>query len=763
MKKLRMNFSENVYEGLAKQFAMSESEKDIDKILKGHKIFHGEKNWRNYGDLPNNFGTIGNQQSNSTLALVEKIVNSIDAVLISESKKRGINPESNKSPKNMTEAVETFFNIKDGNITNLSSRKQTELAKNINLIATGYKSKPCYIIYDKGEGQNPKDFPDTLLSLHKSNKDKVLFVQGRFNMGGTGALPFCGRKNYQFVLSKKHPEINKEKDNYWGFTLVRRRRPKTSEKSSVYEYFAPNNKIPKFKAKKLEILPSSKTGDYDKIIEYGTLIKLYEYDITERTLATFNLYYSLNRVLFKMPIPVRIIDTRNYSGKTKETTLTGMVSRISNYKDINKIIEKDFPIDTEIRIKGLGKATIKIWLFKDGQEESWLKSSEAIILTINGQAHATFDKRFFNRNNVKKSWIKDSLLVHVDCTNFKKSVKEDLFMGSRDRMRRGRNLGNKLERELEKLIKNDPTLIKWNKIRKEEKMKNALNEQSEETKGLFQELVKNNSEIAALFGSGKSLANPWKMGPNSNNKEFNGKRFPSYFELINPKNKIKNCPENNYCRIIFKTDVENEFLTRANDPGKLRIQPNNLVKGRKLRNGRLTLTIEPLLMNLKEGDEIDLKIALDSFGAAPIFSHNILLKITAKDKSKHEKRGKTKNLTDKLNLPEVQFLGKKNWPETWTEDETVLIKSTDDDLTIIVNKDNVHLQRILKKKNLDKTEMKLEKEKFKIALSIIGFSIYSQLDDDQDKELMTKKMTKPISQVILPLLDGLSGITEKAV
>lgn len=27
-------------------------------------------------------------------------------------------------------------------------------------------------------------------------------------MGGTGALPFCGQKNYQFVMSRKHPEID---------------------------------------------------------------------------------------------------------------------------------------------------------------------------------------------------------------------------------------------------------------------------------------------------------------------------------------------------------------------------------------------------------------------------------------------------------------------------------------------------------------------------------------------------------------------------
>lgn len=68
----------------------------------------------------------------------------------------------------MNQAVEKFFNIQDGKISLLSSKEQTKLAEKINLIATGSRQNPSYIIYDKGEGQSPEDIPDTLLSLHKS-------------------------------------------------------------------------------------------------------------------------------------------------------------------------------------------------------------------------------------------------------------------------------------------------------------------------------------------------------------------------------------------------------------------------------------------------------------------------------------------------------------------------------------------------------------------------------------------------------------------
>jgi len=70
--------------------------------------------------------------------------------------------------------------------------------------------------------------PDTLLSIGRSNKLKIPFVQGKFNMGGTGALQFCGTHNLQLVISKRNPDIVARENNHpndWGFTVVRREDP----------------------------------------------------------------------------------------------------------------------------------------------------------------------------------------------------------------------------------------------------------------------------------------------------------------------------------------------------------------------------------------------------------------------------------------------------------------------------------------------------------------------------------------------------------
>ncbi|MGB6673920.1 MAG: hypothetical protein WBE34_15930, partial [Candidatus Nitrosopolaris sp.] len=136
-----------------------------------------------------------------------------------------------------------------GRLENVSSKRRGELAQKIHLIATGRKDKnPCYTIVDMGEGQTPSMIPQTILSLPgkaEANKAKINFVQGLFNMGGTGVLRFCGRYSYcQLVISRSSPFLNKdvsnENDSSWGFTIVRRKNPAEPRESSVFEYLAPN-------------------------------------------------------------------------------------------------------------------------------------------------------------------------------------------------------------------------------------------------------------------------------------------------------------------------------------------------------------------------------------------------------------------------------------------------------------------------------------------------------------------------------------------
>ena len=98
----------NIFEKLLK----AETEKQVDKIIRTEPIFKNEKNWQNYGDISNNWGSAGGQQDESTAALVEKLTNSIDALLLYKCRVEGIDPRSEEAPKDIFSAAEEFFGVK---------------------------------------------------------------------------------------------------------------------------------------------------------------------------------------------------------------------------------------------------------------------------------------------------------------------------------------------------------------------------------------------------------------------------------------------------------------------------------------------------------------------------------------------------------------------------------------------------------------------------------------------------------------------------
>ncbi len=68
---------------------LTDSEEEVERTLRDAGYWYDSSAWRPYGDLDNNYGTIGNQQGEAVAALVEKIVNAIDARLMNECLDRG--------------------------------------------------------------------------------------------------------------------------------------------------------------------------------------------------------------------------------------------------------------------------------------------------------------------------------------------------------------------------------------------------------------------------------------------------------------------------------------------------------------------------------------------------------------------------------------------------------------------------------------------------------------------------------------------------
>ncbi len=802
----------------------ADSEEKVIKLLSDAGYWDEPNAWRYYGDRASNFNTIGNQMSRSDAALVEKIVNSVDARLINECLERGINPEGSDAPKSMREAVALFFDdgaksTNAGLIKEWQPTKRTQIAKGITLAATGYKpnqGNPCFIISDKGEGQTPMNLPNTILSLDKDNKIKIPFVQGKYNMGGTGVLEFCGKKNIQLVLSRRNPKLLKNQDysndNGWGFTIVRREDPIGGRKSSVYTYLAPENyeqnphrgEVLSFQSEEMPIFPDQQ-NPFGRTSQWGTLIKLYEYSTvgfsSTNILLSDGLMRQLDLLLTDLALPVRLYECRKYSGHkgSFETNLTGISVRLEDDKGNN--LEND-PYSSTMNVLQ-EKLTAQIYVFKKEKADIY-RSNEGVIFSINGQTHGYLTKNFFSRKKVGMSYLKDSILVSIDCSNISKRSREILFMPSRDRLREG-DLNLAIKRALEDIIGNHSELKKLREKRRREEIQSMLDDEKP-LGDILEDLIKDSPTLTTLFLQGRKLSNPFKTIKVSEEEEkFKGKRFPTYFKFKDSdygKILIRNANINLNARIVFETDAENNYFSRESHRGSFLLY---FLKGIEkifiehtlnLSNGIATLNIKlPEEANI--GDSLNIfSEATDDTRREPfqnIFVLNILGPLANKSSTPGPRRkppikreGDDRELPGGIDLPKIIKVAEnpnanqKSWSDMsppFDENSAMRIIHAEsieeedspdhlhkDVYDFYINIDNIYLKTEQKTNNEDPD---LISAKFIYALVLLGLSILNNKihiknDDDENEDETTEdnieEFSIAVAPVILPIINELGGL-----
>jgi hypothetical protein len=763
-----------------------ERENEVINILKNEGYWDNSENWHYFGGDENNYSIIGNQQSKPEAAIVEKIINSVDAVLMGECYQRDIKPDSEDAPSSIKDSLIKFFNIDEGKLTNIPAKERSKLAENICFIATGQKTNPTYTIIDKGEGQTPAKLHDTILSLRKSNKLRIPFVQGKFNMGGTGVFRFCGETNIQLIVSRRNIDVAKKEGDptkdFWGFTVIRREDPIHGARSSNYKYLAPSKMILFFPSEDLPILPSAYPNAYGNSLTSGTFIKFFEYKIGAglRTNILFDLYNKLSLLMPHIALPVKLFERRNgYSGHSFETVLSGLSVRIDEDKVEN--IEENFPTSGSITISGQ-KMRYSIYIFKKGKHQKYTKD-EGIVFTINGQTHGYLSKSFFNRKAVGLGYLAESILVILDCSDIDGRAREDLFMNSRDRLS-SCPLKTEIEISLEELLKNHQGLRILKEKRRREEIENKLND-SQPLIDVLQNVLKTSPTLSRLFLKGKKLSNPFNTIPAGMEEEFIGKQFPSFFTLTKKfsHDKPKQAHLNSKFRVEFKTDVSNDYFDRSKDPGNFKL----FINGNESKDVSINLWngfahLNVLVENYKIGDLIHIRSEFIDISRYEPFVEDFFVQIIDKIAKNPTSNGKRKPPSSDLpgkdsisndgyaipNIIEVTKDGRTghDWLEqSFNRDSALRVKGSDEDgFDFFVNIDNIHLLTELKAaKNI---ELKAVEAKYKFGLVLVGIALLQEDNNgtEESKEVEEDifntiyKTSKAISPVLIPMIDSLGAI-----
>ena len=429
------------------RLAGAHGEKEVSAMLEDP--FFKAMEWRPLGGSKANYGIVHTQQSDPVNALCEKPVNSMDHVLLKACRLVGDDPEGPRSPRTMRKAVEKYLGVKEGDFDALPGDRADEMARNVMIIADGPKERPNIAVADRGEGQRPEDFESTLLSLQRGNKNAIRFVQGKYNMGGTGVLPFCA-SGYELIVSRRCAELTAAEggSDEWGFTLVREK-PDVPEgnKTTWYEFLAvPGGTVPTAPAGPLPLLPAGGK------LEDGCYIKMFGYDLPGESAITSSLYREINSRLYAPMMPIMMVDARTCFGNRGRAQRAGTVVR-GNRGRVARDGGDHIRLRREIqfKIRGFGKHLIEVTVFRHALTYAdasgrvpgrgrgapigrFRSKSEAVMLTQNGQTHATISEARLKSETGLES-LAPHMMVHMDLTGIP-TTKTKIFMASRDRVRK---------------------------------------------------------------------------------------------------------------------------------------------------------------------------------------------------------------------------------------------------------------------------------------------------------------------------------------
>ncbi len=706
------------------------NEQDVDRVLKRYAdIFDNPDNWYPLGGDERMYGVVENQQAAPVAALIEKITNSIDAVLIRKCLEQGVTPNDPAAPASMEDAVQSFFpdsnHWEDENI-------RLHQAENIQLIADGYlKGRSvtgAFTIYDNGEGQHPEDFEDTFLSLLRGNKNDIKFVQGKYNMGGTGAIVFCGTKRYHLVASKRYDGTGE-----FGFTLVRIH-PFTAEeskklKNTWYEYFKIDDKIASFPITELDL------GLHNRNFTTGTIIKLFSYDLpagNEKETAR-EINQAIDSLLFQPILPMQVVYKWGRSGgETKSPLLYDLYgldhilsSQSKKYLEskFSEVYETDHFGEVRVtcylfksQVKGESPAETKFRVRRD-----FVNPGSCVLFAMNGQVQGSFSSEFITRS-LKFHLFKESLVIFVDCTHMKYEFRKELFMASRDRLKNGRET-TALRRFISDRLQESQLKGLY------QQRKNAIGAgflgKGEDLVKEFSQTLKRNKDLWGLVSRTLRMEDVRIKRPKGlidieeekllderkkTQETFVSHYYPTYFYYkahMGRRVPVIKIAKGGEKTIRLQSDVPNDYFDRKDDPGTLDVKltqqramkkfvnPINVVRSSP-KEGMIKVTfITTRWVNV--GDKISTRVSLTGEDGES-FVQYLLLEIV---ESKAEKKEQVDLMTESR-MPEIVQVVKSEWNQLDTissmDYRNVAVLQSDDGETldkIYINMDSYVIHNYL--------------------------------------------------------------------
>ena len=755
----------------------AEAEREVDGIIESVPELSNANNWHAIDGRETNFNVVTNQASTGSKALTELCTNMVDAVLMKHAYIKGIEPTSADAPQSVTEGVRELVKLKgarSGILAEVDDPKYLQEFAEENLIlgvtgGTRRADSLCFTFVDNGEGQHPCEFENTFLSLSKGNKTKIPFVQGKYNMGSSGVLTYCGRRWYKLIVSRRY-----DASGNWGWTLVRRR---PGDGMPVAEYFRPTDDIPSFSAQIIHPM-RLKGGEQDNKVNIttGTVVKLFDYQM-ESAASFSNIRASLNENLVSTILPFRLMDYRfRPDPKRGGRRAQGVDERPVNGMEF-LLLRKDGEDESDTnsdnmvyepgQVQFIGNlehpdlGLISVRAIVLGRTlPGWLKpprNTSRVFHTVNGQVQYKQNRAYLSRS-CKFQGLRDRVVIISDASDLSEGAHNDVWKGDRENIR-ATEIGQLYLNEVTKIIRRSEYLKELQHRITREETENLV-EESQVT--LFQDLVDTDPSIAQLLPGGSLVKLPGYK-PDTKVEEWKGKYSPTFLELAarSLRQDGADIAVDGHRVVAFKTDATNNYLTRPDNRGKVFIidgPKDKFAFSNALRNGRLTLTFTALQDRLVPGEKISLCVAMQDDAMPEPVTENLELAVVATRRT--QPPGKPSppepnipsieddETTEGRALPQNKWLTRdgrligeeqtetERWPEGFTDQDGGQVRDLGDNAKVYcINYDNAHFHQFLFRERSD-IDKKVVTEQYRIGMLVLMMGLedaFSRMEQNETK------------------------------
>ena len=732
----------------------SESEEEVIEVLQKAGLWDfDKKDWKILGGKENNSAIVHNQNIFPQNALVEKLTNSVDAMIMLKAAEAG--EDKKNSPKSVKEAVERYFNVPEGKLENLQIRSKDvkNLTRNIQMFATGVKNrKPSITFADKGIGQSVDTIEQTFLSINETNKTNIPYLQGSYNQGGLATLVFSGKNRMNLIATRMAPSVNKKHNTEWCFTIIRYIEPEIlGTEQPIYYYLAPKGKVLTIGDQPIDALPGQDGHPYLVELDYGSIVKCYSYD-TKGWKGSMGITgeprFILEEIYSEPALPIRMVDCRWKGEGWAESNFYGYWARAKDkFHDGKKTmtLEGDY---------GTIKLTYGIFDSSKTKDKQDRPMSSGLYLTVNGQTHGVLPIETISKKDMLNfSFLVDLLRVDIDFNQVSTNYRTKILSTSRDRYIKSEEY-YEIRKDVVDLLKNNKNLKELNAY-----YQSQIAEEAKDTNNsYFERFLQSNEHISRLL-TGKA-AKKGKVMPKKELTEYEGKNFPTFFEWSKSKtDQVKVAPINHeHIRTFATTDAENLYFDRAVDKGTVQVFPKEMLKSYDLVNGKLNFSFN-MPDNVKVGQQIPVRIVISD--KVQEFELTHVIKVGKADKQSKgpsvkndgRKQGSTGKLkSNKGGLPSVQRATaeqlEKLFPKSFDKRYSVFCQG---DMWFL-NLDNNDLRIMTTDKEYKNFGQGFIVDQFEKSLLLNGLSLKQGETTD---ELVNESLSK-MSALQVPIIHGLS-------